>query len=130
MSEETGGLQASDGVRCYKKTPIVGDPVEKCPCFDEGDLETAIKGITDKEKEVLDESCASATSTSISLFYKDTSSVPNPLGIEGYKVYVSNFSESRSCRSGGDMVTNDISSDSASHCFSLIENVCQHLKMS
>jgi len=103
--------------------------VDTCPCFDVNDLEIAIKGITDGTKKVLHGACVPTSGTSISIFYNDTSYHPYNVPTEGYNVYVSDYSGDGSCRSGGDIVTTDISLESASHCFSLIQNVCQLLNV-
>jgi len=116
-------LTLLEGACTTLKTSIAA-PVDTCSCYDEDDLEIAIKGITDGTKEVLHGACVPTGGTSISLFYKDTS-----YPVEGYNVYVSDYSEKRSCRSGGDMVTTGISLESASHCFSLLQDACQHLNI-
>jgi len=94
-----------------------------CPCYNEDDLSTAIHSIKSGSKEVIDGSCDSGSSTSISLFYRDPS---YPIYIEGYNVRDSELS--RRCRFGGDIVIGDISTESASHCSILLHNACNQLE--
>ena len=98
------------------------DADEICPCYNEDDLSTAIHNIKNGLKEIVEGSCSSDGGTTISLFYRDPS---HPMYIEGYNVRDSGLS--RRCRVGGDIVVGDISTESASHCSSLLHNACNQL---
>ena len=113
-----------DACEALNATMVKADPAPDaiCPCYNEDDLSAAIHSIKSGSKEVIDGSCDSGSSTSISLFYRDPS---YPMHIEGYNVRNSELSSR--CRYGGDIVISDISTESASHCSSLLHNACNQL---